>query len=69
LAPFTEGIRSDIGAGGQLREGGPGNNAVDIAAAVPYNRTDMDSLNAFRIPAVALSSLLLWNWWAVPTAR
>jgi hypothetical protein len=63
-----EGIKSDIGARGQLRKGGPGNTAVDIAAAAPYNRTDMDSLSALRIPAVALSSLLLWNWWAVPTA-
>ena len=29
----------------------------------------MDSLNDLRIPAEALSSLLSWNWWAVPPAR
>jgi hypothetical protein len=29
----------------------------------------MDSVNELRNPAAALSSLLLWNWWAVSTAR
>jgi hypothetical protein len=29
----------------------------------------MDSVNDLRIPAAALSSLVLWNWRAVPTAR
>lgn len=35
---------------------------------VSYNAAIMDSLNDFRITVAALSSLL-WNWWAVPTAR
>jgi len=39
--------------------------AIDIAGDVLYNPPIMDSLNDFRIPAVALSSLLFWNWWAV----
>jgi hypothetical protein len=38
--------------------------AIDIAGNVLYNPPIMDSLNVFRIPAVALSSLLFWNWWA-----
>jgi len=39
--------------------------AIDIAGNVLYNPPIMDSLNVFRIPAVALSTLLFWNWWAV----
>jgi hypothetical protein len=38
---------------------------IDRAGNVPYNPPIMDSLNVLRIPAVALSSLLFWNWWAV----
>ncbi len=33
-----------------------------------YDASIMDSANEIRSIAPALSSLL-WNWWAVPTAR
>ncbi len=36
---------------------------------VAYNPRIMDSLNVFLIPKEALSSLLLWNWWAASPAR
>jgi len=41
---------------------------LDKAEDGAYDASIMDSLNDLRIAAVVLSSLL-WNWWAVPTAR
>ena len=47
---------------GQKKQG------LDKAESRAYDASIMDSLNDLRVTAVALSSLL-WNWWAVPTAR
>jgi len=42
---------------------------LDNAGGVLYNARVMDSLSVFEIPTGELSSLLLWNWWAVQAAR
>jgi hypothetical protein len=42
--------------------------ALDMPENVSYNAAIMDSAIDRQSPAAALSSLL-WNWWAVPTAR
>jgi hypothetical protein len=41
---------------------------LDKAEDRAYDASIMDSANEIRIVSPALSSLL-WNWWAVPTAR
>ena len=50
-------------------DGGTMKICVDMARVIPYNPAIMDSLNVFLIPTEALSSLLLWNWWAASPAR
>jgi hypothetical protein len=41
---------------------------LDKAEDRAYDASIMDSSSEIRIVSPALSSLL-WNWWAVPTAR
>jgi hypothetical protein len=43
--------------------------SLDSDSAVPDNTRDMDNPRGLAIAALAVSSCMLWNWWAVPTAR